>query len=139
VDAPQEKEFPGVGLITDTGEFKLTVRDPKAKHTNDAAVRLALVTIYVYCKLTGEKAVSSKKIVKPILEDWRAYTGNTRPVLARHKGILRNGDALSLDQHAKREAESYIKDIRDDSVTGAWRSTGAASRRSRGGNRKADE
>ena len=88
-------------MISDSGDFRVTVRDPKARNTNDAAIRLAVVAIHSYCKLSGEKGASSRRIVKPVLENWRAYTGNTRAALASHQGIIRDGDALSLDQHPK--------------------------------------
>jgi len=117
-------EIPGIALISDGGEFKLTVRDPKAKNTNDAAIRLALVSIYAYCQISKEKSASSKKIVKPVLENWRAYTGNTRKALAEHAGILRDGDALSLDHHATLEAEKVMDDIKDSEVTGNWQPNG---------------
>lgn len=121
-------EIPGIALISDSGEFRLTVRDPKAKTTNDAAIRLALVSIYAYCQLSKEKSASSKKIVKPVLENWRAYTGNTRKALAEHAGILREGDALSLDHHATLEAEKVMHDIKDPDVTGNWQPNGKKSR-----------
>lgn len=122
-------EIPGIAMISDSGEFKLTVRDPKAKTTNDAAVRLALVAIHSYCQLSGESGASSRRLVKPILENWRAYTGNTRNALASHQGIVRDGDSLSLDQHAKREAEEYISQILDDEVQGAWNPNSVAKRK----------
>jgi len=124
-------EIPGIALVSDSGVFKLTVRDPKAKNTKDAAIRLALVTIYAYCQLTKEKSASSKKIVKPILENWRAYTGNTRNSLAQHAGILRDGDALSLDHHATMEAEQIMNDIKDQNVVGKWQPNGKQSRTSK--------
>ena len=124
-------EIPGVALVSDSGTFKLTVRDPKAKNTNDAAIRLALVTIYAYCQLTKEKTASSKKIVKPVLENWRAYTGNTRNALAQHAGILRDGDALSLDHHATLEAEQILHDIKDPNIIGKWQPNGKKSRTSK--------
>jgi hypothetical protein len=129
------RELPGIAMLSDSGQFQLTVRDPKAISTNDAAARLALVAIYAYCKLTGETSASSRKIVKPVLDSWRAYTGNTRVLLAHHQGIIRNGDALSLDQHAKREAEEYIQEILDDSKQGRWQPAGG--RLKRKGNKKA--
>ena len=113
-------ELPGIALITDSGDFRFTVRDIKAKNTNDAAIRLALVSIWAYCKLTGEKSASSRRIVKPILEDWRAYTGNTRREISMHQGILRSGDALSLDQHARREAELIVEEILRPETSGRW-------------------
>jgi hypothetical protein len=123
------RELAGIALMTDSGQFQLTVRDPKAKSTNDAAVRLALVTIYAYCELTGESSASSRRIVKPVLDDWRAYTPNTRVSLARHQGIIRSGDALSLDQHAKREAEKYVREILDDAIEGRWQPSGIRNKR----------
>ncbi len=130
---PQEvtssNEIPGIAMISDSGDFRVTVRDPKARNTNDAAIRLAVVAIHSYCKLSGEKGASSRRIVKPVLENWRAYTGNTRAALASHQGIIRDGDALSLDQHAKREAEDYIAQILDDEIQGAWNPTSVAKRK----------
>lgn len=105
------KELPGIAQITDNGKFVLTVRDLKAKNTNDAAIRTALLTIYSYCKLTGESSLSSRKTLKPILEDRKVYTGNTRTAIANYQGIIRDGDSLSLDYHAKKEAERYIDEI----------------------------
>jgi hypothetical protein len=125
-------EIPGIALISDNGDFRLTVRDPKATSANDAAVRLALVAIYAYCELTGENSVSSRKIVVPTLTTWRAYTGNTRATLAKHQGIIRSGDALSLDQHARREAEKYIREILDEGVEGSWQPSGVSKRRGTG-------
>jgi len=128
-DLVRSNEIPGIAMISDSGDFRITVRDPKAKNTNDAAIRLAIVAIHAFCKLSGESAASSRRIVKPVLENWRAYTGNTRAALASHQGIIRNGDALSLDQHAKREAEEYISQMLDDEVKGAWNPTSVAKRK----------
>jgi len=124
----ESNEIPGIAMITDGGEFRLTVRDPKAKNTNDAAIRLALVAIYTYCRLSGEKSASSKRIVKPILEHWRAYTGNTRTALANHPGIIREGDTLALDHHATIEAEKFMHDIKDPNLVGSWQPNGKKSR-----------
>lgn len=133
--APQgssnSNEIPGIAVITDAGDFKLTVRDPKAKNTNDAAIRLAVVAVYSYCQLSGESGASSRRIVKPILEKWRAYTGNTRNALASHKGIIRDGDILSLDQHAEREAEDYINQMLGDETQGSWNPASLAKRKRR--------
>lgn len=115
------KEIPGIAQISEDGDFKLTVRDLKAKNTTDAAIRLAHVTVFAYEKLTGEKKISSKKVILPILKEWRAYTGNTRNALAKHKGILRVGDKVSLDAHSKRDTEQFIKEILDDSIKGTWK------------------
>lgn len=114
-------EIPGIAMIGDDAKFSLTVRDLKANTTNDAAIRIALVSIYAYCLLTGESSASSKHVVKPALDHRRAYTGNTRAALARHPGLVRNGDALSLDYHARQDAERYIAEINDDSIEGTWR------------------
>lgn len=114
-------EIPGIARLTDEGSLKLTIRDLKAKNTNDAAIRLVHIIVFTYEKLTDENSVSSKVIVVPILKEWRAYTGNTRNVIAQHKGIIREGDLISLDAHAKLDAEKYINDVSDDSVIGSWK------------------
>ena len=113
-------EIPGIAQLTASGGLRLTVRDAKAKSANDAAVRLAHVVICAYQQLTGDEFVSSKKILIPILKEWRAYNGNTRGALAAHKGILREGDQLSLDHHAKQDAEKFMREILDDSTEGKW-------------------
>ena len=121
VPAAAGNEIPGIAKIFADGSFKLTVRDPKAKSTADAAIRLALVAARAYQLLSGADTVSSKNIIVPTLRDWRAYDGNTRQDLADHKGIVRNGDNLSLDVHATQEADGYIKEIGDESIVGTWK------------------
>ena len=124
-----EEELPGIARRTANGDLEVTVRDLKAKSTIDAAMRLAHIVIYANEKLKGERAVSSRKVLLPILKEWRAYDGNTRPALAHHKGIHRDGDQLSLDTIAKKDAEKYISEILDDSVTGTWNPNGRSSRK----------
>jgi len=118
--ASRDKEIPGVARLSENGTLEVTVRDLKAKSTLDAAIRLGLIAIRANEILTGSASLSSRKALVPILKDWRAYDGNTRPALARHKGILRNGDNLSLDAIAKKEAEKYIAEVLDDSISGNW-------------------
>lgn len=113
-------EIPGIACISDSGEFKLTVCDIKAKNAKDAAIRLVHIIVYAYEKLKKE-AVSSKKVVTPILKQWRVYMGSVREAIAQLPGLIRDGDNLSLDVHAKRDAEKYIKDVSDDTVQGKWK------------------
>lgn len=113
-------EIPGIAALTPDGEFKLTVRDVKASNTNDAAVRIAHLVIWAHQQLKGEPSVSSKKVLVPILRKWRAYTGNTRNILAKHQGILREGDKLSLDMHAAKAAQKYADEALDEAVMGSW-------------------
>lgn len=115
-----KKEIAGIAQIQDNGNFRLTVRNPKAKNTNDAAIRLAHIVIYAYTTLTGEETVSSKNVLMPILKEWRAYDGNTRGALAGHKGIIREGDLLSLDAHSKKDAEQFVADVLDNAIEGNW-------------------
>lgn len=124
-----ESEIPGIATLSDSGQFKLTVRDFKAKNTRDAAIRILLVTVWSYMKLTNDPSVSSKLVVKPQLEAFRAYSGNTRQAIADHRGIIRNGDALSLDAHARDEAEKYVEEILDDSISGSWKPSSGVNRR----------
>ncbi|HEX7030365.1 MAG TPA: hypothetical protein VF254_07195 [Gammaproteobacteria bacterium] len=131
--AARGNEIPGIARLDADGKLRLTIRDLKAKSTNDAAIRLTHIAIYAYQKLTGEESVSSKSVVVPILKEWRSYTGNTRPALAQHKGILRTGDRLSLDAHSQRDAETYIREALDPSVEGNWR---PSSRERRGTKRR---
>lgn len=116
-----EKELPGIAKILNDGTFQLTVRDLKAKNTNDAAIRLVHVILFAYEKLTGDTAVSSRHIITPLLKLWRAYTGNTRGAIYKHKGILKSGDKISLDAHSKKEAEIYINEILDKDIKGNWK------------------
>lgn len=124
----KDRELPGIARMTEKG-FELTVRDLKARSTIDAAIRLAHIVTYANEKLTGEKTVSSRKVLLPILKEWRAYDGNTRPALANHKGIHRNGDNLSLDAISRNDAETYITEVLDDSVHGTWNPKGRPARR----------
>ena len=115
------KELPGIARISDSGDLKITVRDLKAKSGLDAAVRLAHVAIYAYDHLTGGQPFSSRKGLTPLLQQWRLYDGNARARLASHRGIMRSGDNLTLDAHARRDAERFIEEILSDEVPGQWR------------------
>lgn len=110
----------GIAQLSDTGELKITIRDLKAKSALDAAIRLALVAIYAFEQLAG-KRLSSRKSLTPLLKQWRLYDGNTRARLARERGIMRDGDNLSLDEHAKLEAQKYIDDIQNPELNGTWK------------------
>jgi hypothetical protein len=114
------KELPGIARLTDAGDLQVTIRDLKARSGLDAAVRLAYVAIYAYQQLAGQ-AFSSPKGLTPLLKTWRVYDGNSRTRLAKDKGILRNGDDLSLDAHATRDAERFIQEMLDDGVAGSWK------------------
>ncbi len=114
------RELPGVARLTDAGDLKITARDLKAKSGLDAAVRLAHVAIYAHERLTGQP-LSSRKGLTPLLREWRLYDGNSRARLAKERGIIRSGDALSLDAHARRDAERFVEEILSDEVAGQWR------------------
>ena len=115
-----QRELPGVARLTDTGELRITARDLKAKNGLDAAVRLAHIAVYAHERLT-QKPLSSRKGLTPLLKEWRIYDGNTRARLARERGIVRTGDSLSLDTHARRDAERYIDDVLNEETSGNWR------------------
>lgn len=121
-------EIPGIARIGSDGKIKLTVRDLKAKNTNDAAIRLVHVVVLAHELLTNEQSVSSKHVLVPVLREWRAYTGNTRATIATHKGIIREGDRISLDAHARQEAEEYIRQVQDDTIQGSWKPTAVKSK-----------
>lgn len=127
--ATPEGELPGIARLTKNGSLEVTVRDLKAKSTLDAAVRLAHIVIYANEKMKGERSTSSRKVLVPILKEWRAYDGNTRNKLRGHKGIHRDGDALSLDAIAKKDAEKYMADALDAAVLGTWNPNSRASRK----------
>jgi len=127
---PTGLEVPGVALLTDDGSLRITVRDLKARNAIDAAKRLTYVAIAAFEQLTGSSP-SSRKIVTPILKDWRLYDGNTRHMISADKGILRSGDSLSLDLHARNEAEHFMSEIVDEQVTGTWRPSNRKSGRAK--------
>ncbi|HEX5078913.1 MAG TPA: PAS domain-containing protein, partial [Geminicoccaceae bacterium] len=106
-----QRELPGVACLSETGEFRITAHDLKAKSGLDAAVRLAHVAIYAYERLTG-RPLSSRKGLTPLLKAWGLYDGNTRARLAREPGIVRSGDDLSLDRQARQTAERLIEELR---------------------------
>ena len=118
--AASEKEVEGIARLTDNGELKITARDLKARSGLDAAVRLAHIAIYAHEQLTGQP-LSSRKGLTPLLQQWRVYDGNARSKLAKERGIIRSGDNLTLDAHAKRDAERYIEEILSDDAPGQWR------------------
>jgi hypothetical protein len=115
-----QRELPGVARLTDAGELRITARDLKAKSGLDAAVRLAHVAIYAHERLTGQP-LSSRKGLTPLLKEWRLYDGNARARLAKERGIIRSGDSLTLDAHARRDAERYVEEILNEELTGQWR------------------
>jgi len=123
-------EIPGIAKFVGE-ELRIIARDIKASSTNDAAIRLVHIAIRANEALTGSETVSSRHIVTPILKAWRAYTGNTRPAIANQKGILRNGDLVSLDEHGKRDADEYMRQSLDSSVEGTWNPNGASKRATR--------
>lgn len=114
------REIGGIARLTDDGQLKVTVRDLKAKSGLDAATRLAHVAIYAHQEMAGQP-LSSRKGLTPLLREWRLYDGNTRRRLGNDRGILRDGDNLSLDAHAKMDAQRYIEDILNPDVQGSWR------------------
>jgi hypothetical protein len=118
---PRAKEIAGIAKLSQTGEVQLTVRDPKAKSANDAAIRLVHVAIWASGRLTGQPAASSKGLLVPLLKKYRCYDGNTRGVLAKDKGLVRDGDLLSLDFHAEQFAEKVVREITDPTVEGKWK------------------
>lgn len=121
-------EIPGIAKLSQAGDVQLTVRDFKAKSANDAAVRLAHVVIAAAAKLTGESSVSSKNVIVPLLRKYRCYDGNTRSAIAGNKGLVRDGDLLSLDFHAEQYAEKVIAEIQDSTTEGKWK-PGSSKRR----------
>jgi hypothetical protein len=114
-------EIPGIAKLSQAGDVQLTVRDFKAKSANDAAVRLAHVVIAAAAKLTGESSVSSKNVIVPLLRKYRCYDGNTRSAIAGNKGLVRDGDLLSLDFHAEQYAEKVMAEIQDPTTEGKWK------------------
>ncbi len=102
------------------GGFRVIARDLKAKSRNEAAIRLVHLVLYANEVLNGQQKTSSKALVLPVLQEWRAYDGNTRGAIANHPGIKREGDSLSLDLHSRRDAEKFIAEIRDETVQGGW-------------------
>jgi hypothetical protein len=114
------KEIPGIARLSEAGELHLTVRDTKARSANDAALRIAHLLIYATEQLAGAGSISSKSTLVPTLRKYRAYDGNTRTVLARHRGFIREGDQLSMDLHCKQEAEGFVAEILDSATHGTW-------------------
>ncbi len=114
-------EIPGIAKLSQAGDVQLTVRDFKAKSANDAAVRLVHVVIWAAAKLTGESSVSSKNVIVPLLRKYRCYDGNTRQAIASDKGLVRDGDLLSLDFHAEQYAERVVSEILDSGSEGKWK------------------
>ena len=114
-------EIAGIAKLSQSGEVQLTVRDFKAKSTNDAAIRLVHVLIWATKKLTGEASASSKHSIVPWLRKYRCYDGNTRGAIAKDKGLVRDGDQLSLDFHAEQNAERFMEEILNPEIEGKWK------------------
>ena len=73
------------------------------------------------CESLLERGMSSRNELTPILKQWRVYDGNTRAKLGADKGILRDGDTLTLDAHARRLAEQFIDDVLNPEIEGKWK------------------
>ena len=114
-------QIPGIAKLSGAGEVQLTVRDFKARSANEAATRLVHVFLWATKKLTGRGSASSKLAIVPAMRKYRCYDGNTRTVIARDKGIVRDGDELSLDFHAEQLAEKFVKEILDSGAEGKWK------------------
>jgi hypothetical protein len=121
-------EIAGIAKLSQAGEIQLTIRDLKARSTNDAAIRLVHVLLWAAAKLTGETSVSSKRVIVPWLRKYRCYDGNTRGAIAKDKGLVREGDAISLDFHAEQQAEKFAAEILDPGVEGKWKPASAKRR-----------
>ena len=84
-----------------------------------AAMRLVHAVVFAHQQLLGTGA-SRKDVVNPALKRYRLYDGNARVAIARHNGLLRNGDVVTLDVHATRDAERYVAEICDSTISGSW-------------------
>ena len=113
-------EIAGIAKVSDSGELKITIRELKANSGLNAALRLAHIAIHA-CESLLERGMSSRNELTPILKQWRVYDGNTRAKLGADKGILRDGDTLTLDAHARRLAEQFIDDVLNPEVEGKWK------------------
>lgn len=114
-------QIAGIAKLSQAGELQLTVRDLKARSTPDAAIRLVHVAIWASGKLLREPSVSSKKVLVPLMRRYRCYDGNVRGALAKDKGLVRDGDLLSLDFHAEQFAEKVVGEILDSAIEGKWK------------------
>jgi hypothetical protein len=123
-----EDEIEGIAKKTPNGALVLTIRDLKAKSANDAAVRLAHVLLWAAGELLDADSLSSRRDIVPHLKRWRLYDGNTRKALAAEKGLVRSGDLISLDVHARRLAENYVTEILNPDITGKWEASRARRR-----------
>ena len=113
-------EIPGIAKVTESGELKITIRDLKASSGLNAALRIAHIAIHA-CESLLDRGMSSRNELTPILKQWRVYDGNTRAKIGADKGILRDGDTLTLDAHARRLAEQFIDDVLNPDVEGKWK------------------
>jgi hypothetical protein len=116
---------------SDIGEFsnnilELHFRDVKANNANNAAIRLCHIVAYLNEKILGEKETSSKDSIVPMLKEWNIYNSNTRRAIAKHHGLKRRDNNIVLDPQAKKDAENYIKEIRDNDLAGKWQRSNVA-------------
>jgi hypothetical protein len=114
-------ELSAVATLTPEGQYHSSIRDLKATNAKDAAKRLVYVLIRSYTKLMNSPSISRKEVINPELVRWRLSDGNTRALIASDRGIIKQGDQLSLDQHAQNEADEFIKDIEDSDKIGSWK------------------
>lgn len=115
-----DKEIPGVAFL-DGETIRFTIRDPKADSAADAVQRLAYVAIRTAQLLTKQEKISSRRVLVPLLKDFRLYNGGGRARLAGDRGISRDGDLLWLDTPATQQADGYIRMIQNPETTGTWK------------------
>lgn len=115
-------EIHGIAVYNpDDGTIDFTFRDLKAKNATNAAVRLALLSTYIYEQFTGEECAPRQLILTPLLKDYRINRGSSRLAIINHKGIIADGrTSVKLDSTAKKEAIQIIKEILDKDFKGNW-------------------
>lgn len=116
-------EMSGIARVTESGQLQITIRDLKASSKSDATLRLVHVAVLAHEQLLGTGA-SRTAFLTPTLKRYRLYDGNARRAISQHKGLLRDGDVISLDAHATKDAERYVAEICDASVLGSWKPDG---------------
>ncbi len=116
-----EDELSLIATVDPDGMYHSTIRDLKASSAKDAAKRLVYVLIRSYTKMMNSPSVSRKEIIYPELVRWRLANGNTRGFIANDRGIIKNDDQLSLDNHAQKEADQFIEDIGNLEKRGSWK------------------
>ncbi len=116
----------------DDGSVHIVATDLKAKSAKEAAHRLVYVTLLARRALLNERKSPRKALVET-LKGYNLYDGNSRALIVKDKGLVREGRKnIWLSQPAVEVAWRFVKEIQDSNLRGTWGLSAGRTRRTAG-------